>query len=185
MPTAPSRMKLASIIIAAAAYMCLGAQQTSPIGTSSKPAAAPVARGEFTILIEGSKQGVFKAELTRDNAKDRAVGRRFLYDLAAPTGGKRTHGPLVITKAWGAASPQIFQAAASSETLKRVDLDFYQAGPSGAVELVYTIRLSGATITSLKQYSENSELFEDISLSFQKIDVEHKPTKTAATDTSR
>lgn len=160
------------------------AQPTSPFSSPKSPP-APVGKGEFSIVVEGSKQGFFKGEGTTDRTKDRIVGRGFTYELAAPMSGKANHGPIVITKLWGAASPQVFQAATTGESLKRVELDFYQASSTGAVELLYTIKLTNAKITALKQYSQDGQFLEDVSLSFQKIDVEHAPSKTAGSDTVR
>lgn len=186
MSLAPGSQALGSQAPGSPAIGSLALAQTStPLTSGPKAATAPVARGEFTVLIEGSKQGVFKGESTRESAKDRMVGRTFAYELTAQMGGKRTHGPVVLTKSWGAASPQIFQAATTGEVLKRVELEFYQAGPSGAVELQYTIKLTGATIVGVKQYTLNNEFLEDVSIAFQKIDVEHKPSKTAASDSVR
>jgi type VI protein secretion system component Hcp len=66
----------------------------------------------FSVTIEGTKQGVFAAAKGGNIA-----GLRFGYTVKSPrdaaTGqatGRRQHGPVVVTKMVGTASPQIFQA---------------------------------------------------------------------------
>jgi len=150
--------------------------------------------GEFTVAIEGAKQGKFKGEGTHEGSRDKIIGLGFEYEIKSPrdaaTGtatGKRVHLPMVIMKEWGAASPQIFQAAVTNETLKSVVLEFFQSGEgargSGASEVFYTIRLTNASIAGVKQsMQQDGRYVEEVSLVFQKIEVEHKGSKTTSSD---
>ena len=159
-----------------------------------KPRPAPsgvpgASSGQFTVEIEGLRQGKFKGEGTRETNKDKIVGLRFDFEMKSPRDpatrlntGKHTYEPLVITKEWGAASPQIFQASATSEVLSRVVLDFYKATAGGESELFYTIKLTNAQIASLKQYSEDGRFYEDVGLTFQRIEVMHAPSGAKAED---
>lgn len=153
---------------------------------------------EFYVTVEGTKQGKFKGESPRDlhKAKFGAIG--FQYEVASPrdlasgqASGKRQHKPIVVTKEWGASSPQIFQAITTNEVLKSVLFEFYRTTADGAEEIAYTIKLTNATVSNLKQYSDqkakhesSSDVheLEDVSFTFQKIDVESKLGKTAASD---
>ncbi len=127
---------------------------------------------EFYISIEGQKQGKFKGESGRgapngegtDNGRglgrNKIAGVRFVSEASSPrdvaTGqasGKRIHKPILVTKEWGAASPQLFQALVTNENLTDTTGDPYDA----------------------------HEL-EDVSFVFQKIEVENKEGKTQAVD---
>jgi type VI secretion system secreted protein Hcp len=161
---------------------------TRPISTP-RPHAPAAGPGQFTVQIEGAKQGRFKGEGPTDASKDRLIGLRFDYEVHLPRDehgelqatGKRVHSPIVFAKEWGAASPQLFQAAATGETLKSVTFDFY-AQLGGATDTLYTIRLTNARVASVRQYSDNGRFYEDVALLFDKIEVEHRPSKTMGSD---
>lgn len=146
---------------------------------------ANVSPGEFTIQIEGAKQGKFKGESDQESLKDKQIGLAYVSSLkgaSEPGGsGKKAHEPIVITKEWGAASPQIFQAAATNENLKTVAFDFY-ATSAGNLQVVYTVKLTDAKIASVRQYTENGRFYEDVAFVFEKIEVRHSAGKTSAVD---
>lgn len=169
---------------------------------SLTPAAAQ-AQTEFYVLIEGTKQGQFANESIRSNRAPRVVGLGFDYLVKTPrdpsTGqvsGRRQHGPVTMTKAWGAASPQLFQALVSNELLKSVVFEFYQTNTQGQEELATMVKLSNATVTEIHQYSPSGDKaagakhanaadwrqFEDVSFAFSAIEIQHLPGKTMATD---
>lgn len=152
----------------------------------AKPTAIGLAAGEFTVQIDGKSQGRFKGESTADATKDRMIGFEYTHTLGQPLdsggqpSGKSRHLPITFTKEWGAASPQIFQAAASGEVLKTVVFEFYQQGANGALESFYTVKLTNAVICNVRQRMVAGRDLEDVSLTFQKIEVEHKASKTRA-----
>jgi type VI secretion system secreted protein Hcp len=166
------------------------------------PAAGRAQTFEYYVLIEGTKQGMFANESARNNHASRVVGLNFDYLVTVPrdpaTGisrGKRLHGPVVMTKEWGAASPQLFQALVSNELLKSVVFEFYQNSSQGEEELATTIKLTNATVTDIHQYSPsatnatggklsgaNRRQLEDVSFTFGSIEIQHVPGKTMATD---
>ena len=158
---------------------------------------------DYYVLIEGTKQGMFANESARSNHSPRLVGVSFDYVVTTPrdaaTGmsrGRRQHGPVVMTKEWGAASPQLFQALVSNEILKSVVFEFYQTNSQGAEELATTVKLTNATVTDIHQYSpsasngaggkhvsaQDRRQLEDISFTFGTIEIQHLPGKTMATD---
>ena len=165
---------------------------------------------EFYISIEGATQGKFKGEsINQKEGKDKITGLSFEGGVKSPrdiaTGsatGRRQHQPLKIVKEWGASSPQIFQAAATNELLKKVKIEFYKdksnkstgsAGTSG-LELYYTIELTNATISEVAwstggrgsestakhtaQY--DSYELETVSFTYQRIEVSEVLAKTSA-----
>src|SRR5215471_12101292 len=66
--------------------------------------------------------------------------------------GKRQYQPITVTKEWGAASPQILQAAATNETLSTVSLRFVHTTSTGVEETSQTITLTNATISEVRRY---------------------------------
>ena len=104
--------------------------------------------------------------------------------------GKRQYQPITVTKEWGAASPQILQAAATNETLNTVSLRFVHTTSTGVEETSQTITLSNATISEVRRYvdftaaagSAGQLELEDVSFLFQRIVVEDVPGKTSFSD---
>ena len=145
--------------------------------------AAPTqAAYEFNMGIHGAKQGWFKPEnatkgglpclgfqLAAESLRDAQSG--------LPT-GRRQYSPLTVTRAWGPSSPQIFEAFATDEPLPEVTFDFPVVGPNGTASVAYTIKLTNATIIGVTYHLEPAvqppalqRLLEDVSFSFQKIQV--------------
>jgi type VI secretion system secreted protein Hcp len=155
---------------------------------------------EFYVTVEGTKQGKFKGESIRDAHKEKIGGLSFEYEIVSPrdaaTGqasGKRQHKPITITKEWGPSSPQIFQALATNEVLKKVLFEFFKTDDSGKEVCYQTIALENGTISKLRQYSgqaggakhgeeHDTHELEDVSFTFQKITMTNNTGKTAASD---
>jgi type VI secretion system secreted protein Hcp len=153
---------------------------------------------EFYVSIDGVKQGKFKGESVAKGQTDKILGLAFDYELLSPrdqlTGhavGKRQHKPIKFTKAWGAASPQIFQAVVTQEVLKTVLFEFIRTSKDGQEVVFYSIKLTNASISQLHQYKRlsstqgdqfDTQELEDVSLTFAQIEVENKLTKTMASD---
>lgn len=167
---------------------------------------ATVAQADSVFVsIRGTKQGQFRGEAPQVNVKDKLVGVAFRYELTSPrdaaTGmatGKRVHKPVVITKEWGAASPQLFQALVTNEVLQEVVIDFVGVNANGESYLTHRIRLTNATVVNIAHFSEgigpgttgakhasgSSGLrhLEEVSFVFQRIDLEDMNGKTTAVD---
>lgn len=159
---------------------------------------------EFYVTIEGTRQGKFKGESQKKERADKIPGLSFQYEVVSPrdaaTGqhsGKRQHKPIVFVKEWGVATPQLFQALVNNEVLKKVTFEFLQIDKGTGKEVVYfTIVLVNASIAAIKQYtdpgvegsasakspSQGLKELEAISLTFQKIEIEHKAGKTMGAD---
>jgi type VI secretion system Hcp family effector len=76
----------------------------------------------------------------------------------------------------------------TGEVLKSVLFEFVRTNAEGAEEVFHTIRLTNASVSEIAQHiafeptgADVPEL-EDVSLTFQKIEVENKPGKTMAED---
>jgi type VI secretion system secreted protein Hcp len=113
------------------------------------------------VSIKGMKQGPFKGEVLQKGFEGKIAGLKFHYDVLSPrdpaTGmatGKRQHKPVMITKEWGAASPQLFQALVTNEVLSEVVIDFVSVDPKGVMALSHSIKLTNAGIADISQSTE-------------------------------
>lgn len=148
--------------------------------------------------FKGVKQGDFKGESNQKGHEGTVPGVAFSYGVIVPrdvaTGqasGKRQHQPVVFTKEWGASSPQFYTAAYTNEVLSAVAFNFYVSGPTGTQLLDHTVKLTNATIVSVKQSIQlpqqggpviDSRELEEISLTFQKIEITSISGGTTAID---
>jgi len=159
---------------------------------------------EFYVTIKGTTQGKFKGESSREGHKEKIAGLKFGYELKSPrdiaTGqasGKRQHNPVSFTKEWGPSSPMIFQACATNEVLTDVLFEFIKTDPNGKEVIYHKIKLTNATVANIKQYTGGGDAsassakttatydtheLEDVSMTFQKIEIENVPGKTEAGD---
>jgi len=173
--------------------------------SSTQPAATPlhmmVQAGsggiQCRVAIRGTKQGQFKGDSTAKGQEKWIRCTQFLLSLTVPrdaaTGmasGKRQYAPVVITKEWNAASPQIFQSASTNEVLPQVEFEFSRPSPMGVDTVFETVTLTNATISAVKQYigfpdagePPNPHPLEDVSFTFQKIEITNAEGKTTAVD---
>ncbi len=154
---------------------------------------------EFYVTIEGTKQGKFKGESKVAARKDNLVGLAFEYKVISPhdaaTGvasGKRQHSPILFTKEWGPASPQIYQALWTNEVLKSVLFEFIRMSPDGKETIFQTVKLTTANIVAVHAYRDHTGAksndpvqtheLEDVSFVFHKIEVTNNIAKTMASD---
>lgn len=151
---------------------------------SALPAQLVARAGGFSMAIQGEKQGAFPG------AKDGTIsGLRFSHGVRSPRDaasgqatGKRVHSPVVFTKPMGVASIQIFKALAENENLPSVTINL----PGGERGAGYRIKLTNAVVSEVKQYTEGtgsgSTVLEDVSFTYQKIEVQDLGTGTLAAD---
>jgi type VI secretion system secreted protein Hcp len=102
--------------------------------------------------------------------------------------GRRIHQPITFVKQWGAASPQIFQALVTNETIKSARFEFVRPDENGGEVVYHRITVTSARVTEIEQFIDDSELattgkgLEKISLVFQRIEVENLDGHTSAID---
>lgn len=152
---------------------------------------------EFYVSIEGTKTGKFKGESLRTPHKDKMPGFFYQSGIDSPrdmasgqASGKRQHIPVVFRKKVGAATPQLANALVTNEVLKTVLFEFVQTTKDGKEEIVFTIKLLDSTVSGHRIVlpdvtsgsTVNQDLFEEVQLTFGKIEWEHKVAKTMAID---
>jgi len=153
---------------------------------------------QFYVTIEGTKQGTFKGDPAKVGGASsaRITVLTFNYGVMTPhdpaTGqgtGKRQHSPVSFTKEWSAATPQLYIALCTNETLKSVLFEFVEADAHGIQQVSHAIRLTNATISSMRFDVQGQALgaglttrdLEEISMVFQKIEI--VSGQTSASDT--
>ena len=151
---------------------------------------------EFYVKVKGQKQGDFKNETPREKHQGKIPGLAFSYEVSSPRDagsdqvtGKRTHQPVTFLKEWGASSPQFFQALTTNEVLPAVLFEFVATDGNGEEYVRDTIKLINATVSRLRRRLDyptppGSDVgpFEEISFTFQRIELESKDGKTMAVD---
>lgn len=149
------------------------------------------------VQVVGMKTGAFKPEVPAFGThKGTIEGVKFLSQATSPmnlaTGqasGKRQYSPIVLTKVWGPSSPQFLQSLVSNEVLSTVTIEFVRRSPNGQELIFQTIKLTNATVSSMRRYigiSTGAEppdprQLEDISFTFQRMEFSDA-TGTMAAD---
>ncbi|HTQ29294.1 MAG TPA: type VI secretion system tube protein Hcp [Puia sp.] len=147
-----------------------------------------------SIAIEGAKQGEF-TEGGKNGKSIPIIG--FEWNVQTPrdqaTGmasGKRQYSPIVIVKNIDVASAQFFQAVTTNEALKTVVVTLEYAD-GGKMQTFQTLRLTNAIVVKVSQFEgagapgklmPNYTPMEEVSISFQKIEIETNKGKTIASD---
>ena len=156
------------------------------------------------LSVEGTKIGRFKGSATQRGMEDKIPVLRFDYEIKSPrdvaTGqasGKRQHNPIRFVKEWDASTPQFFQALVTNEVIKSATFEFFKNNSrTGQSELYHVIKLTNGNISGIRQFTgdagtsllsakaASSEVgeYEEISFTFQKIEIENRPGKTMALD---
>jgi type VI secretion system secreted protein Hcp len=152
----------------------------------------------FSVSIEATKQGHLRGETQSRGEKGAIAGVRFTLETVSPrdaaTGqasGKRQHKPILFTKEWGAASPQLYQALVTNEVLKSVVFEFTKTNGEGQDAPFYRITLTNAAVSSIRSYVDRTDTsgdpfdgraLEDVSFTYQKLAIESLEGKTSAID---
>jgi type VI secretion system secreted protein Hcp len=147
------------------------------------------------ISIKGKKQGQFAGDGSNKQNKNRILITSFSFSVESPhdasTGqasGKRQYQPIVIRKYWGEASPQVYQALVTNEVLTQVLVEFVTTDPQGKEVVDHSFTLTNATISQVKEFTESTppttevKDLEEISFTFQKIEIKDKSGKTFTDD---
>jgi type VI secretion system secreted protein Hcp len=148
------------------------------------------------VTATGYKQGVFNGESPLPAHSKQIPVLDFTYGVVSPhdasgfVTGPRQHQPVVISKTLGAASVQFFQAMFTNERLSTVVVDFYEQNSKGDEVHTFSITLINPTMVSLTQHAQDVpsrcqsrvEVIEDISFTFEKIDIHNLVNDTETLD---
>jgi type VI secretion system secreted protein Hcp len=144
------------------------------------------------LSITGSKQGPFPGEAVRDYHAGRWISAsRIALDPSQPrdvasgqTSGKRQHAPVKFVKALGAASPQLFRAAATKEVLS-VRLQFVRPTSAASDHVYRTVQLTGVVVRTVKRTASPTSAtmeYEEVMFTFETIAIDGKDGKPTTND---
>jgi type VI secretion system secreted protein Hcp len=150
------------------------------------------------VSVQGTKTGNFKGSSNIKGREGQIECVGYSYSVQTPrdasTGmpsGKRQHSPVTIVKHMDEATAQLLQAAYTNENLKSVAIEFFKVAANGKLTPFQIIRLTNASISKVNQYGgtaspekviPNNNPYEEISFTFQKIEISIIEGKTTATD---
>jgi type VI secretion system secreted protein Hcp len=152
---------------------------------------------QIYVTITGRTQGTFKGEGKKGNAnRIPVVSYEYEVDSLRDPGtgqatGRRQHKPVVFSKEIDAASPEIFTALVDSEVLTEVVFEFLKVSQSGKETVEFKVTLTNAGVGVFRQTTSigqkggpavDSRPLEEVSLTFQKIELEDLPGQTDASD---
>jgi type VI secretion system Hcp family effector len=153
---------------------------------------------DFLVTIEGARQGRFVDDPTPadpSQARGRILGLSYSHQVGSnprdPSSGataRPLHTPVVFSKRWGPASPQLFWALTAQELLT-VRFEFNdparrRPSASGLADhaTIMMVALTDAQISGIRYAStEGSEELEFVSLSYRSLRIE-SPGGASATD---
>ncbi|HXC77258.1 MAG TPA: type VI secretion system tube protein TssD [Candidatus Acidoferrum sp.] len=175
---------LAAILVASVAW-----QLANPRGAITQASAAVGVR--ITMKVTGTKQGVFKGDdfASSKNSTGLINVTNYQFELTVPrdpsTGlptGKRIYKPLIATHVMGGSSPEFLAAASNNETLTSVVINFYRTDRSGKEINYYRVTLTDADVVDVRQYNGGTDVLEDDSFSFKKVEQQDFIAHTAFVD---
>ena len=140
--------------------------------------------------VEGQRQGIIKGDTTIKGREDTltilsiASGVQIPFNPATGQNtGKRQHQPLTIVKNLDKASPRLFLAAVTNESLKQVDCLFYPT--TGTQQAFFRIQLLNAFIVETDisgNTVDNNGVHETVRIAFEKIILEDIAAGISAED---
>jgi type VI secretion system secreted protein Hcp len=142
---------------------------------------APLSEADAALAhlkLKGQKQGQIKGSSKvkgrEGTIEVEAVSHEVTAPYSAASGlptGKRQHKPLTITKAIDKSSPMLMSALTSNENISSWELFFYTRGAKGAEVLAYTIKLTNASITSIRLETDaDGKVHEVVSVTYKKAE---------------
>lgn len=137
------------------------------------------------VTVEGVKQGKFKGESLNAKQSNKIEGLKYAYTMTSGGGlvaGRAQQGVVVITKVMGGASPQIFSAMITGEVLKMVTIEFVRVSSDGSGQIFHTVKLLNAKVTGIQQFSDGNTVYEEVSFTYQRIEMTNHIANTMASD---
>jgi len=155
------------------------------IAAAIAASASASAAYSFLVTVTGQKTGKFVGP---SNGKIPALA--FSYSVRSPRDpasgqatGKRQHSPVAFTKPWDATSPLFFNSIVSNENLTSVLFEFSQPDDKGVSQVYQTVKLTNASVAGLtRRASAGATDLEDITLTFQNIEITHVTGGITASD---
>jgi type VI secretion system secreted protein Hcp len=147
------------------------------------------------LTIVGARQGKFKGESTVSGHQDAIEGLSLDYALdlvfdpaTGQVTGRVQHRPFRFIKVSGAATPQLLAAFVTKELITSVTIQFVKT-PSDTT-VIESLVITNATIVGFRHHlgpspevAVGSNPFDEVALTYQKIEMRYPAAATSATDT--
>jgi type VI secretion system secreted protein Hcp len=111
---------------------------------------------DVIVHIEGRIQGPIEGPNTVEGREGSISVLAFGHAVSVPrdptsgqASGRRVHHPITFTKSFDKATPELYQALATGESLIRVEFKFFRVDGTGAPEHYFTILLEDALIVGI------------------------------------
>lgn len=158
------------------------------------------------ISIQGKTQGhITQGAFTADSVgnvyqeghEDQILVQEIEHLINTPTdpqsgqpAGQRVHGPFTFTSALNKATPMLYQALATGETLPEVEVKWYRTSTEGLQEHFFTTRLEDATIVNIDTalpHAQDADMagytqLVKVAMAYRKITWTHGISGTEASD---
>lgn len=195
--TISRRYVLASILflgVIGGIALTLWSGNSSGIANTSEPnELATTESFRIFLKVEGETQGEIKGSVTEAGKEDLIFASSYQHSVVSPRDaasglptGKRQHKPFTITKEIDQATPLLFQAVVTEESLN-VTIKFYRTTALSAVEeAFFEIRLENAQIASIQNYiplGAEGRPTEEVSFTYTKIVWTHLLENLSSSDT--
>ena len=162
-------------------------------------AAMPVASAaSIWVSAKGVKQGMIAGGGTGGHAAEfAALGLDFSAAAnvtPGPANGQVTYKPIRLYRALDAASVKLFQALAINEVVDPVVISIWGPTAAGTEQIKYQITLGKAHVSGIRyltaytpgapsvEYATLGSVIEEVSLSFERIELQHPPSGAMAVD---
>ncbi len=166
------------------------AEVTAPL-RAERLVRGPSTTARLYAKITGLKQGNIAGDANASGHEHWIAGTGFEYEVVSPrdvaTGlpsGKRRHGPVILTAPWSPASPLLFQALVTNETLTSVVFEFPAVRSDGVPVIAERITLTDATVSDFRHALDTLEGsgVDRISFTFRKIAIDDLVARTVGAD---
>jgi type VI secretion system secreted protein Hcp len=179
------------VAVAVLAGLCFAVANPAQIKAPASLAVggAVIPTNAFYVSVKGAKQSAFKAEVKAPPPLTGTIeGIKFSYQESMSVGttglatGRRQYSPITFTKVWGPSSPEFATALTNNENLLTVTFEFSHQ----------KITLTNAHVSSIRRYigvpmaneAPDTRELEDISITFQKIEMDDQAGATTTDDWS-
>ena len=141
------------------------------------PAEADAALNAY-LTVKGQKQGQIKGGVTKKAQEGKIQVIAVSHEIVSPRDsasglptGKVQHKPFVVHKQVDKASPLLYSMLVNNENISTWELGVYQPDAKGVDTLAYTVKLTNASIASMRVISDDDgKLTEVLTFTYQKIE---------------
>ena len=157
------------------------ARSLAVVTCMSGVALAPLSEADAALnaylTLKGQKTGQIQGSVTQKGREGRIMVVAVSHEIVSPRDaasglptGKRMHKPFVITKELDRSTPLLNRALVTNETLAEFELTVFAKNLKGVDAPAYTVKLTQASIAPIRLVEKDGQLYEEVSVTYQKIE---------------